>query len=147
MTHTAFKRWVAAWWAFAIVVLSLGAYVKAYAQTPGWTAPSTQGSAAINISTAVTTKLITGITSRWVYITSFNVIAGGTGNIQLVYGTGTLCATGQTALTGAYNLTAQAGLVLGSGIAPVLVVPTGNDVCAITSAAVQMSGSIAYAQP
>ena len=141
------KRFVYFWWVFAIVVLSFGAYVKAHAQTPGWTAPSTQGSAAINISTAVTTKLITGITSRWVYITSFNVIAGGTGNIQLVYGTGSLCATGQVALTGAYNLTAQAGLVLGSGIAPVLVVPTGNDVCAITSAAVQMSGSIAYAQP
>lgn len=141
------KRFVYFWWVFAIVVLSFGAYVKAHAQTFGWTAPSTQGSAAINISTAVTTKLITGITSRWVYITSFNVIAGGTGNIQLVYGTGSLCATGQVALTGAYNLTAQAGLVLGSGIAPVLVVPTGNDVCAITSAAVQMSGSIAYAQP
>lgn len=109
--------------------------------------PSTQASVAINISTATTTKLITGIASRWIYITSFNIIAGGTGNIQLVYGTGSNCGTGQTILTGAYNLTAQAGLVLGTGSAPVLVVPTGNDVCAITSAAVQMSGSVAYAQP
>ena len=74
-------------------------------------------------------------------------IAGGSGNFQLVYGTGSTCGTGQVNLTGAYNLTAQAGLVVGSGIAPALVIPTGNDVCVITSAAVQMSGSIAYAQP
>ena len=142
------KRFTYLWWALAITILLGGAYLKsASAQVPAYTPPSTTASVAINISTATTTKLITGITSRWVYITNFNVIAGGTGNIQLVYGTGTLCATGQTALTGAYNLTAQAGLVLGSGVAPNLVVPTGNDVCAITSAAVQMSGSIAYAQP
>ena len=104
-------------------------------------------SAAIDISTATTTKIITGITGRWTYITSFNVIASGSGNFQLVYGTGSTCGTGTTRLTGDYNLTAQAGLVVGSGIAPALVVPTGNDVCVVTSAAVQMSGSIAYAQP
>ena len=141
------KRFPYIWLVLAALTIALGLYTKASAQSPAYTAPSTTASVAINVSTATTTKLITGIASRWVYITSFNVIAGGTGNIQLVYGTGTLCATGQVALTGAYNLTAQAGLVLGSGIAPVLVVPTGNDVCAITSAAVQMSGSIAYAQP
>ena len=135
-----------------ILLLLLLLINPAFAQSPAWTPPSTQASAAINISTATTTKLITGIAGRWVYITSFNVISGGTGNIQLVYGTGSNCGTGQTSLTGAYNLTAQAGLVVGSGVAPVLVIPTGseskpNDVCVITSAAVQMSGSIAYAQP
>ncbi len=128
---------------FAFLLFTFPAFAQSVANNP----PSTQASVAINISTATTTKLITGITSRWVYITSFNVISGGTGNIQLVYGTGSTCGTGQVALTGAYNLTAQAGLVVGSGTAPVLVVPTGNDVCVITSAAVQMSGSIAYAQP
>lgn len=147
MKPATFKKLVSAWWFAVICILAFGFYTKANAQTPAYTAPSTAASVAVNISTATTTKLISGLTNRWIYITNFNVIAGGTGNIQLVYGTGTLCATGQVALTGAYNLTAQAGLVLGSGIAPTLVVPTGNDVCAVTSAAVQMSGSISYAQP
>jgi len=142
------KRIAYLWWVLAIAILGFGSYLKsASAQNAGYIAPSTMASAAINISTATTTKVITGITGRWTYITSFNVIAGGSGNFQLVYGTGSTCGTGQVNLTGAYNLTAQAGLVVGSGIAPALVIPTGNDVCVITSAAVQMSGSIAYAQP
>ena len=147
MTHTAFKRWVAAWWVCAVLIIYFGYQIKAHAQNAGYIVPSTMASAAINISTATTTKVITGIAGRWTYITSFNVIAGGSGNFQLVYGTGSNCGTGQTNLTGAYNLTAQAGLVVGSGIAPALVIPIANDVCVITSAAVQMSGSIAYAQP
>jgi len=142
------KRIAYLWWILALLILSTGAYIKsASAQSAGYIAPSTMASADINISTATTTKVITGISGRWTYITSFNVIAGGSGNFQLIYGTGTTCGTGTTSLTGAYNLTAQAGLVVGSGIAPALVVPTGNDVCVVTSAAVQMSGSIAYAQP
>ena len=142
------KRITYLWWVLAFAILGIGAYVKSSsAQNAGYIAPSTMASATINISTATTTKVITGITERWTYITSFNVIAGGSGNFQLVYGTDSTCGTGQVALTGAYNLTAQAGLVVGSGIAPALVIPTGNDVCVITSAAVQMSGSIAYAQP
>lgn len=142
------KRITYLWWVLAFTILGSGAWIKsASAQNAGYIAPSTMASAAINISTATTTKIITGITGRWTYITSFNVIAGGSGNFQLVYGTGSTCGTGTTSLTGAYNLTAQAGLVVGSGIAPALVVPTGNDVCVVTSAAVQMSGSIAYAQP
>jgi len=74
------------------------------------------------------------------------VIAGGTGNITFEYGTGTNCGTGTTVLTGAYNLTAQAGIAKGNGLGPVLVVPASNALCVLTSAAVQMSGSVAYTQ-
>jgi hypothetical protein len=62
------------------------------------------------------------------------------------YGTGTACATGTTVLTGPYNLTAQAGIAKGSGLGPVLVVPVGDALCVLTSAAVQMSGSVSYTQ-
>jgi hypothetical protein len=31
-------------------------------------------------------------------------------------------------------------------LGPVLIVPTGNALCALTSAAVQMSGSVSYTQ-
>lgn len=103
-------------------------------------------SAPINISTATTTQLIALSGSTKIYITSFDVIAGGTGNFQLVYGTGSNCGTGQNPLTGAYNLTAQAGIAKGNGAGAILVTPAGQAVCAITSAGVQMSGSISSQQ-
>jgi hypothetical protein len=103
-------------------------------------------SAAINVSTATTTQLVALSGSTKIYVTSFDVISGGTGNITFVYGTGASCGTGTTSLTGAYNLTAQAGIAKGNGLGPVLVVPAGNALCVTTSAAVQMSGSVAYTQ-
>lgn len=103
-------------------------------------------SAAINVSTATTTQLVALSGTTKIYVTSFDVIAGGTGNITFVYGTGAACGTGTTSLTGAYNLTAQAGIAKGNGLGPVLVVPAGNALCVTTSAAVQMSGSVAYTQ-
>lgn len=106
----------------------------------------TPASVPINVSTATTTQLVALSGSTKIYVTSFNVVAAGTGNIEFVYGTGTACATGQNALTGNYNLTAQAGLAPGDGMAAVLVVPSGNALCVLTSAAVQMSGSVSYQQ-
>lgn len=102
----------------------------------------------ISISTATTTSLITNAAGQYTYITGWDVIAAGAGNFQLVYGTtsSTPCDTGQTALTGNYNLTAQAGEARGAGTGLVLVAPTGKDVCAVTSAAITYSGSIAYTQ-
>lgn len=106
----------------------------------------TPSSVAINVSTATTTQLVALSGSTKIYVTSYDVIAAGTGNITFEYGTGTACATGTTALTGAYNLTAQAGIAKGNGIGAVLVVPAGNALCVLTSAGVQMSGSVSFQQ-
>lgn len=108
----------------------------------------TQASASvpINVSTATTTQLVALSGGTQIRVTSFDVIAGGTGNITFVYGTGTNCGTGTTPLTGAYPLTAQAGIAKGSGLGPILTVPSGNALCVTTSAAVQMSGSVSYTQ-
>lgn len=103
-------------------------------------------SAAISVSTATTTQLVALSASAVIHVTSFDVIAGGSGNITFVYGTGSSCGTGTTSLTGAYPLTAQAGIAKGNGLGPVLVVPAGNALCVTTSAAVQMSGSVSYTQ-
>jgi len=100
----------------------------------------------INISAATTTQLVAASGSTKIYVTSYGVIAAGTGNITFEYGTGANCGTGTTALTGALNLAAQAGITQGSGLGPILVAPAGNALCAVTSAAVQMSGSLAYTQ-
>jgi hypothetical protein len=114
--------------------------------TQAATTPLNNSSAPINVSTATTTQLVALSGSTAIYVTSYDVIAGGTGNITFEYGTGTACATGTTALTGPYNLTAQAGLAKGAGIGTVLKVPAGNALCVLTSAAVQMSGSVSFQQ-
>lgn len=103
-------------------------------------------SVAINISTATTTQLVALSSGKKIYVTSWDVVAGGTGAITLEYGTGSNCGTGTTVLTGAYALTAQTGIAKGMGLGPILVVPASNALCAVTSAATQMSGSLSYAQ-
>lgn len=108
--------------------------------------PAADASAAINVSTATTTQLVALSSGKKIYVAALDVIAAGTGNITFVYGTGSNCGTGTTSLTGAYNLTAQAGIAKGNGLGAVLVVPASNALCVTTSAAVQMSGSVAYAQ-
>lgn len=100
----------------------------------------------INISGATTTQLIALSSAKAIFVTSWDVMAGGTGNITLEYGTGASCGTGTTTLTGAYPLVAQAGIAKGNGMGPILVVPPGNALCALTSAAVQYSGSVSYVQ-
>ena len=104
------------------------------------------GSVKIDISTATTTQLVALSSSKKIYVTHWDVISAGAGNIKLVYGTGSACGTGTTDLTGSYTLTGQAGISAGGGLGPVLVVPASNALCATTSAAVQMSGAVSYTQ-
>ena len=112
------KRIAYLWWAPAFAILASGAWIKSsVAQNAGYIAPSTMASAAINISTATTTKVITGITGRWTYITSFNVIAGGSGNFQLVMAPAQPAVPVKSLLPAPAN-SPPAGLVVGSGIAP-----------------------------
>lgn len=108
--------------------------------------PATQASVAITISTATTTQLIAGISGKSIYVTQVNIIAAGTGNIQFIAGTGATCGTGTVNLSGNYNFTAQVGFVMGNGNGAIWVVPAGFNVCAVTSQAVGMPGSLSYAQ-
>lgn len=117
----------------------------AFAQSPFPTTVSTK-SVAIAISSATTTELIPAVTNQSVGITAINVVASGAGNFKLVYGTGTNCGTEPPGLTGYYPLTTTAGIAMGSGIGLLLLVPRGNAVCAVTSAAVTISGFISYTQ-
>jgi hypothetical protein len=100
----------------------------------------------ISISTAATTQLVAGISGKAIYVTAWDVIAAGTTSFTFEYGTGANCAVGTAALTGPYGLVAQFGAAKGGGLGPVLVVPAGNALCAVNSAAAQVSGSLAYTQ-
>jgi hypothetical protein len=103
-------------------------------------------SAAINISTPTTTQLVPLTAGQSIYVTGYRVVAGGTGNFRLVFGTGTNCGTGTTNLEGPIPLTAQAGLAPGGGVGAIYTLPVGTALCAVTSAAVQMSGSVSFAK-
>lgn len=109
-------------------------------------ASQANASVAISGNTATTAQLVALSASAVIHVTSFDFMAGGSANVKLVYGTGTNCGTGTTDLTGAYPLTAQAGIAKGSGQGPVLVVPAGNALCWTNSAAQQVSGSLSYTQ-
>lgn len=108
--------------------------------------PATQASVPIVISTSTTTQLVALLSGQSIYVTSWDVIAAGSGTIQLVYGTGTNCATGQGNVTGVYTLGTNVGLAKGTGAGAILVVPASNALCAITVGAVVYGGSLSYAR-
>lgn len=105
----------------------------------------------VSISTATTTLEITGVSGRQVRICSLHLIAGAADNVAIIEGTGATCATGTAGMAGGttaasgYNLAANGGLTLGSGIGTVMRTATaGDSVCIVTSAATQLSGGISY---
>jgi hypothetical protein len=100
----------------------------------------------INISNTGATQLVPAVSGKGIYVTEWNALAAGTTNITFEYGTGSNCGSATQALTGAYAFAAQTGAAPGSGLGPILIVPTGNALCAVNSAAIQVSGSLSYTQ-
>lgn len=104
-----------------------------------------QASAFYDASTNGSTKLVTGSATNRIFVCGFDFFAAGTANVKLVYGTGTNCATGTTAITPAFQFTIQTGLVDPSpywrGLTPV---PLGNDLCINTSAGVAVQAIVYY---
>lgn len=106
----------------------------------GWT----QTGVAINIATATTTQLVAASSTKWIYVSHWDLFVGGSGNWQFAYGPN---SSTLTYITGPYNFTAQTGAVVGDGAGVILPpIPPGNALYAVTSAAVQYSGSLTYSQ-
>lgn len=109
--------------------------------------------AVVNISTATTTLIVTGVASRKVYICSLNLVTAAANNVALIEGTTTTnpCDTGAAGMAGGttaasgWNFAANTGLSQGSGLGSVMTTATNADnVCLVTSAATQLSGHIKY---
>lgn len=107
--------------------------------------------APVDIVTATTTLVITGVSGRHVYITSINLMSAGANNVAIVSGTGATCATSTAGMAGGttaaegWNFAANGGLTHGSGVGAVMrTETTGDSVCIITSAANQLSGTIGH---
>lgn len=104
----------------------------------------------VNISSATTVKIITGITNRNVYITHIDLAASIADNVAIVEGTGATCGTNTAGMAGGatgasgWNLTAAQPIIsIGDGMGTVLRTATpGDSVCIITTTAAQLSGNI-----
>lgn len=97
-------------------------------------------------STNGSTLLVTGISTANIYICGYTIVGGGTATVKLVHGTGTACATGETALTPAWPVVAQSVVPDNSSIYRGLLVPAARDLCIKTSAGVAITAQIFYVQ-
>ena len=101
---------------------------------------------AINQTTGTT--IITGTASQRIYICSILLVSATAQNVSIVEGTGTVCATGITALYG--GTTASIALAANGGFAQASPKPfistqvTANGLCILQSGAGNVSGSISY---
>jgi len=106
----------------------------------------------VNVSTATTTLIVTGVSGRHVRICSLSLVTAAANNVALISGTGATCGTGTTGMNGGttaasgWNFAANGGLTQGSGLGAINQTnATGDSVCVITSAATQLSGRLSYA--
>lgn len=105
--------------------------------------PATTNQIAIAGTVATATRIVTGVTSKSIYVTSVALIPVATSVVTFTYGTGTNCATGTGSITGVMTFGAGQTLNLGTGFGAFWVVPAGNDLC-ITIATAAAPGSLSY---
>lgn len=126
----------------AALLVFFGLASAALAQSP--VVPSTSAQIPIAGTIAASTKIITGVTGKQIYVTALLLVPVATSVVTFTYGTGTNCGTGTTSLTGAMTFSAGQTVAHGGGQGAVFVLPRGNDLC-ITIATGAAPGSLAYA--
>lgn len=108
----------------------------------------------VNINGTAGATIITGTSAKKIYICSLVIVTATAQNINLVSGTGTVCATstaatlglsgGTTAGTG-WNFAANGGLTIGSGGFTIGQTNVNADnLCMLTSSSGQITGGLSY---
>ena len=106
----------------------------------------------IPISQATSTQIISGTSAQKIYVCSFALISSPGENVNLIEGTGSVCATGSTAMLGSttaangLSIPANGGLTHGSGagtVAGAVATPADN-VCLTQSGTARVSGVLSY---
>ncbi len=97
-------------------------------------------------STSGSTQLVALSAGKTIYVCGFVLFSAGTANVKLNYGTGTACATGTTAMTPAFQFTAQTGVAYGNSEGYVAKTAASNALCINSSAAVAVQALVTYAQ-
>lgn len=144
------QKWRAALLLLALLLPASCAMHPALAQVRGLNnaiAGQCTGSKVYDASTSGRTELVALSAGRPVYICSLALWAGAVAtNVGLVYGTGTACATGETALTPMFQLAANTGIIVDAGLWNGLTAPAGNALCIKTSAGNAVQGLVTYVQ-
>lgn len=126
----------------ALAILLLG---LAPAQPQPTVVPATQITISIAGTVAASTRIITGVTGKTIYVTGVNLIPVATSVVTFTQGTGTNCGTNTVSVTGAMTFAAGQILNYGDGNGAIWALIPGNDLC-ITIATAVAPGSLAYAQ-
>lgn len=110
---------------------------------------TTKTSVPIDTASSGNVQLVALSGSTVIYVCAVDFTAEATVDVQLIYGTGSACATGETDLTAPYALSTTTGLLginKGSGGYYVYKTAAGNALCIELGGAVQVNGSVTYVQ-
>ncbi len=104
-------------------------------------------SAPYDASTNGATQLVALAAGKRVMVCGFAFMVGATAtNVSLVYGTGANCATDQVALTPAFQIGVNGGIVHVSPVWNGIATPAGKALCIKTSAGNAVQGLVTYLQ-
>jgi hypothetical protein len=81
-----------------------------------------------------------------IYVCSFSLIVGGASTVQIIHGTGSACATGETDVATFNFAAAGDGIALSGGGSPLFVLPSGAALCHERGSSVTLSGFFAVVQ-
>ena len=97
---------------------------------------------AISISSSGNNELVALTSSQTIYVCDLTLVSNGTVGVQVIYGTGTACATGETNMSGVLPLVANSGW--SHNYDGRLKTAASNALCLELSAAVQVDGIVTY---
>jgi hypothetical protein len=104
--------------------------------------PKDTAQVAISVSSSGNNELVALTSAQTIYICDLTLISNGTVGVQLIYGTGTACATGETNMSGVLPLVANSGWT--HDYAGRLKTAEANAFCLELSGAVQVDGILTY---
>jgi hypothetical protein len=107
----------------------------------------------ISFSQTANTKIVSGTSSKKIYVCSINVVTATAQNIAIVEGTGSTCGSGTAGVTGfggataatGWNFQANGGISYGNGASSIGAEGTAaDDFCVFQSGSGQVSGGMSY---
>jgi hypothetical protein len=107
--------------------------------------PATTAQIPIVGTVAASTRIVTGIAGKQIYVTSVMLIPLATSVVTFTQGTGTNCGTNTASVTGALTFAAGQILNFGDGYGAIWVLPPAFDLC-ITIATAVAPGSLSFGQ-
>lgn len=103
-----------------------------------------RSSVAVNVSASGSTELVGLTGGQTIYVCGYVLVANGTVDVKVVYGTGANCVTGSTDLTGAMPWVVNSGVAAALDDGAWFETAVSNALCLNLSAAVAVRGHVRY---